>query len=272
MGHKLAVITVVYQNYEVLKDFFSSFRKQTNSNFKLFIVDLSDKKKVISNLDSRFLILNSFNKGYAHGVNQGIKKAISQSFNKFCVINNDTYVQNDFIHKSLSSIINHESSLIGGKIYYAHGFEYHKKRYQSSELGKVIWYACGEIDWKNINIKHIGVDEEDRGQFDTFKETDFITGCLVCFDKKVIDKVGFWDEKYFLYYEDADYCVRANRKGIKLYYDPSIIIWHKNAQSTGGSGSNLHQKYQKKNRMKFALKYAPIKTKLHILYNYLKGI
>jgi GT2 family glycosyltransferase len=89
------------------------------------------------------------------------------------------------------------------------------------------------------------------------------------FDKSVIDKVGFWDESYFLYFEDADYCVRAKRKGIKLYYDPSINVWHKNAQSTGGSGSSIHVKYQKENRVKFGFKYAPLKTKFHLVKNFL---
>ena len=37
----------------------------------------------------------------------------------------------------------------------------------------------------------------------------------------------------------------AKKKGVKLYYEPSIVIWHKNSQSTGGSGSQIHLKYQK---------------------------
>jgi GT2 family glycosyltransferase len=83
--------------------------------------------------------------------------------------------------------------------------------------------------------------------------------------KKIVEK---WDESYFLYYEDADFCERAKRKNIPLYYDPSIIIWHKNAQSTDGSGSSLHTKFQRINYFKFAMKYAPLRTKLHVLKNY----
>ncbi len=113
------------------------------------------------------------------------------------------------------------------------------------------------------------MDEVDTGKYDKFEETDFVNGALMCFDKKVIDTIGFWDEKYFLYFEDADFCVRAKRAGIKLYYDPTIVVWHKNAQSTGGSGSLIHQNYQTKNRLRFGLKYAPLRTKIHLLKNYL---
>ena len=77
------------------------------------------------------------------------------------------------------------------------------------------------------------------------------------YDKSVLDRVGFWDESYFLYYEDADLCVRAQQAGVKLFYDPTIVIWHKISQSTGGSGSSLHEKYQNRNRLRFGLKYAP---------------
>jgi GT2 family glycosyltransferase len=111
------------------------------------------------------------------------------------------------------------------------------------------------------------VDEVDKGQFDSLKEVQFITGCLMCFDIKVVQKVGYWDPSYFLYYEDSDYCVRAAQKGVKIMYDPSIKLWHKNGQITDGPGSVLHKKYQEKNRVVFGLKYAPLRTKLHLLKN-----
>lgn len=265
--NKLAIITVVYQNYDVLKDFFDSFNKQTDKSFSIFLIDLSKEKKIINPQKFPLSIINSSNKGYAHGVNLGLKEAIKSGYDKFCIINSDTYVQDDFIHKSLLSIVSYKSSIIGGKIYYAKGYEYHKNRYQKSDLGKILWYAGGNIDWDNVFVKHRGVDQVDNKQFKEFIETNFITGCLICFDKDILNKIGFWDESYFLYFEDADFCERAKRKKIKLYYDPSIVIWHKNAQSTDGSGSKTHQKYQGKNRIKFALKYAPFRTKLYILKN-----
>jgi len=267
MINKIAIITVVYQNYEILKDFLAGFERQKDKNFHLFISDLSDDKKNIDQTDTT--IISGSNKGYAYGINLALKKALDLGFDKFCIINNDTYVDKNFVNSVHASVSHNPSSLIGGKIYYAPKYEYHKNKYHTDELGKVLWYAGGKIDWDNIFVKHRGVDEVDKNQFDKFEETEFVTGCLMCFDKTVVDKIGFWDEKYFLYYEDADYCVRAKKKGIKLYYDPSIVIWHKNAQSTQGAGSKLHLKYQEKNRLRFALKYAPLKAKFHVFKNFL---
>ncbi len=271
LHNQLAIITVVYQNYNILDDFLKSLGSQKNRNFKLFISDLSDNKQETGHRaapDFAFETINGNNRGYAYGVNLGLKKAITQGHDVFCVINNDTYFNNSFVGSVLSSIINHPSSIIGGKIYYAPGYEYHKDRYQKNDSGKVFWYAGGRVDWKHALTPHRGVDNIDKGQYDKFENTEFVNGCLMCFDKKVVDKIGFWDKKYFLYFEDADFCERAKRVNISLYYDPSIVIWHKNAQSTGGAGSKLHQKFQKINRLRFGLHYAPLKTKFHLLKNY----
>jgi len=266
MNKGLAIITVNFENYQVTQDFLTCFRK-LRANFKIFISDLSVKQEKLTGDKQKLEVIREKNKGYAYGVNLAIKKALEQGFNQFVVINNDSRVNATFVRNVIKSINRQPGSIIGGKIYYEKNYEYHQNRYRPKDLGKVIWYAGGEIDWNNVFIKHRGVDLVDQGQYDTPQKTDFVTGCLMFFDKSVVDKVGFWDESYFLYYEDADYCERAKRKGIRLLYDPSVVIWHKNAQSTEGAGSLFHQKYQNVNRLKFGLKYAPLKTKIHLIKN-----
>lgn len=266
---KLAIISVVYNNYEVLKDFTKSLAAQKSKKFELFISDLSDDKKSIDLKGISAKIIQDKNKGFAYGVNLALRKAIESGFKYFCILNNDTIFKENFVENCIVSIKKNPNSLRGGKIYYAPGYEYHKRRYKKDSKGKVIWYAGGHMDWKHALSFHFGVDKVDKGQFDKLKEVDFITGALMFFDKAVIDKVGFFDEVYFLYFEDADYCVRAKNKKIKLYYDPSVVVWHKVSQSTGGSGSDLHVRYQSRNQLIFGLRYAPLKTKLHLLKNYL---
>jgi len=267
MKKKLAVITVNYQNYAVTEEFIECFKKMNSPDFKVFISDLSVKRQIISHQKWLEVILSE-NKGYARGVNVGIERALSQGYNQFVVMNNDTRVEKDFINTVQKSLNTHPRALVSGKIYYEAGYEYHTTRYKKQELGHVLWYAGGLVDWKNAYTTHRGVDEVDQGRYDLFEKTEFITGCLMLFDKAVIDAVGPWDERYFLYYEDADWCERAKRKNISLYYDPTVVIWHKNAQSTGGAGSSVHKRYQEKNRLIFGLKYAPFRTKIHLVKDF----
>lgn len=268
MAHTLAILTVIYENYNVFEDFLASLRKQKNRDFHLFIADLSDNKKKLDISEIPFTLIEAENRGYAYGVNLGLQKALNEGCTKFCVMNYDTFFSEDFVDNVLSSLKNHPNSIIGGKIYYAPGYEYHQDRYTKNDLGKVLWYAGGEIDWAHATTPHTGVDEVDNGKYDTVREVTFVTGCLLCFDKSVIETVGFLDSSYFLYYEDADYSARALKKGIKIFYDPKIVLWHKVSQITEGSGSSFHQKYQDKNRVIFGLKYAPWRTKIHLLKNF----
>ena len=270
MNDKLAIITPTI-NPPVLVDFLKSVEKQRDKNFHVFIVDITGTGTTQHLNSPRITLIKEKNKGYSYSVNKGLERAVSQGFTKFCVINDDTFFEDDFVEKALSSLGRHPGSLLGGKIYYAAGYEYHKEKYNAGDKGRVIWYAGGTFDWDHVLSNHVGVDEVDSGQFESERETAFITGALMLFDKNALDRVGFWDESYFLYFEDADYCIRATNAGIKLYYDPSVVIWHKVSQSTEGSGSELHVRYQTKNRLKFGLKYAPVRTKIHLLKNFFLG-
>ncbi len=267
MSDQLAVITVSY-NKKAIPKLLESL-DNTQGNITLYIVDISGNEipyPTTSHCDIQ--ILHRPNRGYAAGVNEGLKEARNRGQKLFCVINDDTFVAKDFVDTTITAIKKNPDTLIGGAIYYAPGYEFHHDRYSKKDLGKVFWYAGGYVDWAHSQPAHRGVDEIDRGQFTQPERTSFITGCFMAFDEAVLHQLGYWDESYFLYYEDADYCERAKRKNVALVYDPSIKIWHMVSQSTDGSGSTLHKKYQRKNLVKFALRYAPLKTKVHILKNF----
>ena len=268
-NNMIGIITVNYNQYQLTREFLESLATIKNANeLMVYVADVSTKKEgfKIGKYPMKVIIKSLPNHGYAFGINEGTKYFIKNGLDKFCAINNDVFFDKSFAIEAEKGF--KKADIFGGKIYYAPGYEYHKK-YQKKDIGKILWYAGGINDWNNVYTTHRGVDEVDQKQYEKFEETDFITGCMLFFNKKIIDKVGFWNEKYFLYFEDSDFCERAKKVGFKLFFNPKIIIWHKNAQSTGGAGSLLHQKYQKKNRLIFGLKYAPFRTKIHLIKNYL---
>jgi len=107
----------------------------------------------------------------------------------------------------------------------------------------------------------LGVDEVDRGQFAKRKLITFATGACMLVKRSVFEKIGYFDEKYFLYLEDMDFCVRAKNAGFKIIFEPEAVLWHKNASSSGGSGSALQDYFITRNRLLFAFKFASIRTK-----------
>lgn len=276
----LAIITVVYRNYEVVNDFITSLSLQTSNAYMLYIVDVTDEKERqlipwIRKIEDRVTYITGENKGYAHGVNIGVAQALKQSSTHFVIVNPDIVFDTNFVLHTTYSLAQHPRTIIGGKIYYAPSYEFHTKTealntipYPLTPDRYYIWYAGASVDWSHATVTHRGVDVLDTQQFDTPEPTDIVCGCCVAYDKTVFDVVGNWDSNYFMYFEDSDYCLRAQQRGIKMLYDPSIILWHKNAQSTGGSGSSFHEREMAKSRLRFGLRYAPLKTKLHLIKNY----
>ncbi|MDP2585769.1 MAG: glycosyltransferase family 2 protein [Candidatus Levybacteria bacterium] len=226
--------------------------------------------------DAIKIIENKKNLGFSGGHNVAIKYALESGADYVLILNNDTYVDENFIEE-LFGVAEKEGNVVMlvPKIYFASGFEYHKNRYSEEEKGKVLWYAGGEMDWANVIGRNRGVDEVDKGQFDKIEETEVATGCCMLLTKEAIGRVGMFDERYYLYYEDADLSMRVKRQGFKIVYVPRSIIWHKNAGSAGGSGSVLQDYYITRNRLLFGFSYAPIRSKLALfresLFLFLRG-
>ena len=104
MHNSLAVVTVVYNNYSDLKEFFASFDTQSTQSFHIFVVDVSTKPQQYS-YPSYVTTLTSDNKGYAHGLNVGMHAALNQGYQKYAFINNDTTVDKNFVKASLNSCL-----------------------------------------------------------------------------------------------------------------------------------------------------------------------
>lgn len=265
---KIAIVVLNYNGRKDTLECIQSLAKIKKDNFlvETIVVDNGSddgSAKALVKLRGIKLILNDRNLGYSGGNNVGIKKALSLGADYIFILNNDTLVDKNI----LINLVHAASAgdIISPKIYFAPGFEFHKERYSSRDRGKVIWYAGGAIDWANIIGRHLGVDEVDKGQFARRRQIDLATGAAVFVGRSVFEKTGLFDEKYFLYLEDMDFCVRAKKTGFKIIFEPAAIVWHKNASSSGGSGSPLQDYFITRNRLLFAARYAKLKTKLAVL-------
>lgn len=272
---KVAIVVLNYKGLENTLACLDSLKRCDKNGLKMeFIVvdNNSDDGSIeaLSKIKDINLIEAHQNLGYAGGNNLAITKALRNDADAVLILNNDTLVDKTLLINLVSAL--KFGDIISPKIYFAAGFEFHRSRYKRSQRGKIIWYAGAKIDWENIVGKHIGVDEVDHGQFSKRKEIDFATGACMLVKRKVFEKIGFLDEKYFLYLEDMDFCVRAKKAGFKIIFEPKAILWHKNAGSTGGSGSEIQNYFISRNRLLFAFKYAKLRTKLALFKQMLSQI
>jgi GT2 family glycosyltransferase len=266
----VAIVTVNFNTAQDTHLFLKSLERVKIFGFQLLtiIVDNGSKEpfQLTEKKDNSILIRIDDNTGFTGGYNRGINEALQKKADYILAINNDTILDPSMIEELLAVYETHDNvGIVVPKIYFAKGHEFHKDRYNKDELGKVFWYAGGYFDWANIQSVHRGVDEVDHGQYDKTEETGFITGCCMLIKREVLEKVGMFDERYFLYYEDADLCCRVKDAGYKLYYAPKAVLQHVNASSSGGAGNILQDYFITRNQMLFGMSHAPFRSKFALL-------
>ncbi len=269
----MKVLTVVlsWNSKKYIVECLESLKK---NNAEIILVEGGSTDGSLEFLKTKYpehkLIETNKNLGYAGGNNVGLKYALEQNADFVWVVNPDIVVAPTALDEAMKVMTKDEkTAVVGSKVYFYPGFEFHKDRYSKKELGKVLWYAGGENDWKNVYATHFGINEVDDGKYDTPKEVGFATGSSMLFRCSALRQVGVIDEKYFLYYEENDLCQRLIKSGWKLMYAPKSVVWHKVGQAAG-IGSTLADYYITRSRMLFGLRWAPLHTKLSLLRESIK--
>lgn len=272
---KISVIVLSFNSASDLPHCLTALKKLTlgETHLDIIVIDNASEDESVNLVKTKFpgvtLLTNSQNLGYSEGNNIGIRHALQGNSDFIWIVNPDVTVHPDSLSALIAAAAKYPlAGVFGSKIYFAPGYEFHKEQYSKSDVGKVFWYAGGNMDWGNMYGSHRGVDQVDSGQFDFDSETDFVTGASMFIRTKVFSTVGLLDAKYYLYYEENDFCQRAKAAGWKLMYIHDSLAWHANAQSSGlGTKKNtdLQDYYITRNRLLFGMRHAPPYTKLHLL-------
>ena len=238
------LVYIIILNWNGLKDTIEcldSVIKLNYPNFRLVVVDngsTDGSTDIISRNYPKVIVLeNEENLGYAKGNNVGIRYALENNADYVWLLNNDTVVeQNALLNMVIEAEGDPHSGIIGSKIYYPNS-------------GKKIWFAGAMINWSRGISNHIGMNETDVGQYDYVKEIDRVAGCSMLVKREVCNRVGLFDDNFFLYVEEVDWCVRARRAGFKCLFVPSSIVYHKGLTSVSliGACSKVFNYYNTRN-------------------------
>lgn len=271
MDPRVSIIILNWNGLEDTVECLESLRKITYPNHDVIVVDNGSKGNDAQVLEERFgdyihLIRNDRNYGYAGGNNIAIRYVLDNSSpDYFLLLNNDTIVGPDFLGQMIEVAESDASiGIVGPKVYY-HNFP---TRIQG---------AGGRVNMRTGQASHIGIKEIDAGQYDTQQQVDYVFGCCLLITKEAIQKVGLFDESYFSYWEETDYCFRAREAGYKVVYIPEAKIWHKaplklkvwDRSPGGGKASGLYYYYMARNNFKFMRKYATKLQYCSFLFHFL---
>jgi hypothetical protein len=239
---KIAIILVNYNGKKYNKACIESLLACTDSHEKkIYVVDNASTDDSMQMLGEQYgenrqveLITLDDNYGFSYANNVGIERALEQGAEYVLLLNNDTEVKPDIFDNLLQCAERHPASMIAPKIFY-------------SDRRNVIWSAGGGVSPIVRKVSHTGLNRIDRGQFDTEREIGFATGCALLLPRAVIEQAGMLDERFFLYYEDTEYCFRLQKLGISIYYCPTAVLYHKVGASSKGADSPLCAYYIARN-------------------------
>lgn len=207
----------LFDTLECLKSVF----KLDYPDFQVIVVDNGSVDNSVKSLREAYpeviMIESKSNLGYSGGNNIGMKYAFENGGDYIWLLNNDTVVESD----TLSILVNAaekelDIGLVSPIIYY-----YNEP--------KKIQFCGSYVDWKNQTIQYPEITDRNlRGNeiFINGKEV-CLWGTALLIKKNIVDKIGYIDERYFVYWEDTEYSLRALRNGYRNLVCISSNVYHK---------------------------------------------
>lgn len=189
------------------------------------------------------VLFTGANLGFAAGSNAGLREALRSGADFALLLNDDAEVAPDFLGPLVDAAARH--GLAGPRIFYF------------SEPDK-IWFTGASFDPAACAFGTPGAGLTEAAWGKTGEAlSDYLTGCCLLASRRALETAGLLDERFFLYWEDADLCFRARAAGFACAVAPASRVWHKVSVSTGGEGSPLKTYYKARGQLFFAGLHAP---------------
>ncbi len=219
MYPSVAIIIVTYDGERYIKKCLSSVLGNSyEGKFDIFVIDNNSKDKTAEIVSKEFsnVVLDVLkgNLGFAGGNNFGIRKALSKGYDYIVLLNQDTEVSQDWLSE-LSRVAQkyQEAGIVQSMLLLS------EERALTNNAGNAFHYlGFGFIK----NYRQKAEPWVQKGNF----EIGYASGAAMLIKKEVLERIGAFDEKFFMYHEDLDLCWRARIAGYKIIVAAKSIVFH----------------------------------------------
>lgn len=276
MGNKVMDASIIFVNYKTkdltIQAIQSVIEKTDGLEYEIFVVDNNSQDGSIEAIEQEFpninIIKNPINAGFGAANNLAIKQARGKYI--LC-LNTDTLLINNAVKNMFDFMEKEENKNVG----VCGGYIFDKDLNSSNcggnfpSLTDIIWkFGLRKIFPKQYKKYCVTLNSEDKKYI---KNIDYIAGADIFFRKSVLDKVGLFDEQFFMYYEETDLCKRIKDAGYEIKFVEDAQIQHFEGQSI--DCDLKHKKLVKTSEMIYFKKHYPRKLWLvKLLYTILYTI
>jgi GT2 family glycosyltransferase len=232
----VTISIVNWNTRDELRDCLNSAFSQSDSvNLEVFVVDNASSDGSAEMVSGEFadkvtLIANSDNRGFGAAHNQ----AIAHSAGRYIlVLNPDSLIQDHGVLRRMVSYMDEhcDVGVLGPKILNPDGtLQFSARRFPSMIAGVFRHTAFGRLFPKNRFVRrYLMVDEP----HDSTMDVGWVSGCAMMLRREMLDEIGPFDERFFMYCEDVDLCCRAHNiprpdgSHWRVVYFPEVAIYHR---------------------------------------------
>lgn len=249
MAKRVIGIIVAYKNSERIKKLATSVSKTTINRVIIvnnYFASKAELQTIIrgKNID---LINNGNNEGFAKAVNLGITKAKEHNPTHIILLNPDL----SFTKDEMETLLNSEGDIVGPVLKFKRD-----NKWVYDYGGKVNLLLGRPIHEESSTILNTDVPA-----------IDFISGACMLIKSEVVNRVGLFDERFFMYFEDVDFCLRAKKVGFDIKVNPEAIFSH-DIEEHRFTQNAAKLSYVLKSNWQFVQKWIPLYAK-PISYCYL---
>ena len=213
------IVVLNWNSREMTRECLHSLLAMEGDSFKILVIDNGSRDGSVEYLRAAFpqieVKANGRNLGFAAGCNVGMKQALAENFDYVLLVNNDTIVDPGMLCELLKQADeNKKAGIVSPKIYYFNPPD-------------AIWWVGGTYSgWTGL-AKHIDLKARDTGKYDTPRNLDWATGCVMLLRVDALRTAGLFDEQIFGNGEDVDLSLRMRKLGYVVRYAPAAKVWHK---------------------------------------------
>jgi hypothetical protein len=229
---KASVIVVSYNTRELTARCLEAlFENGPASDMEVFVVDNDSGDGSAGMVAERFprvrLIANTVNAGFAAANNQ----AYAQSGGEFVfLLNPDALILPGSMETCLDFMAGTpDCGMCGGRIMNPGGAMEPSARRFPTALAKLFTLSGLAAKFPRSSI--FGSGDFTNADLDSPLEVDWVPGTFTCIRREMLEQIGFFDERFYLYYEETDLCLRAMRNGWKVFYLPGAAVEHEGGAS-----------------------------------------
>jgi GT2 family glycosyltransferase len=218
---------------------------------EVFLVDNASREPVLDEVRRRFPDVrtraNPRNLGYAGGNNVGLRAALEAGADYVLVLNNDARVRPDTIAELVATARRDPAiAAVGAKVLRA-------------DDPTRLWLAWGEVSFEQSLVRLVGADEVDGPAYAEERDVPWVSGCAILLARRALEAIGGFDEDFFAYHEEVDWCATARERGFRVVFAPRAVVTHRGQASSGGGRYVSRKQYlAARNTIRYARKHASL--------------